>query len=57
MSINYSHINKFSSFTKNKNYSFSREEILSVLKKETIDKAFNTIYLVGRIMNPLPYSN
>ncbi len=45
MSINYSHINKFSSFTKNKNYSFSREEILSVLNKETIDKAFNTISL------------
>ena len=45
MSINYSHINKFSSFIKNKNYSFSREEILSVLDKETIDKAFNTISL------------
>ena len=43
MSINYSHINKFSSFIKNKNYSFSREEILSVLNKETIDKAFNTV--------------
>ena len=43
MSINYSHINKFSSFIKNKNYSFSREEILSVLDKETIDKAFNTV--------------
>ncbi len=43
MSINYSHINKFSSFIENKNYSFSRKEILSVLNKETIDKAFNTI--------------
>ncbi|MDC3082342.1 diaminopropionate ammonia-lyase [Candidatus Pelagibacter sp.] len=43
MSINYSHINKFSSFIKNKNYSFSREEILSVLNKETIDKAFITV--------------
>ena len=43
MSINYSHINKFSSFIKNKNYSFSREEILSVLNKETIDKAFNSL--------------
>ena len=43
MSIDYSHINKFSSFIKNKNYSFSREKILSVLNKETIDKALNTI--------------
>jgi len=43
MSIDYSHINKFSSFIKNKNYSFSREEILSVLNKETIDKAFNSL--------------
>ena len=43
MSIDYSHINKFSSFIKNKNYSFSREEILSVLNKETIDKAFNAV--------------
>ena len=43
MSIDYSHINKFSSFIKNKNYSFSREEILNVLNKETIDKAFNTV--------------
>ena len=41
MSIDYSHINKFSSFIKNKNYSFSREKILSVLNKETIDKALN----------------
>ena len=54
MSIDYSHINKFSSFIKNKNYSFSREEILSVLNKETIDKAFNTIS-GWKIMNPLPY--
>ena len=43
MSIDYSHINKFSSFIKNKNYSFSREEILSVLNKETIDKAFKSL--------------
>ena len=43
MSIDYSHINKFSSFIKNKNYLFSREEILSVLNKETIDKAFKSL--------------
>ena len=42
MSINY-FINKSSSFIKNKNYSFSREEILNVLNKSAIDKAFNTI--------------
>ena len=43
MTINFSHISKFSSFVKNKNYSFSREEILSVLNKKIIDKAYNTI--------------
>ena len=43
MTINFSHISKFTSFIKNKNYSFSREEILSVLNKEIIDKAYNTV--------------
>ena len=43
MSIDYRHIKKYSSFIKNKNYSFSREKILNVLDKSTIDKAFNTI--------------
>ncbi len=43
MSIDYRHIKKYSSFIKNKNYSFSREKILNVLDKNTIDKAYNTI--------------
>jgi len=43
MSIDHSHIKKFSSFIKNKNYSFSREKILNVLDKSAIDKAYNTI--------------
>ena len=43
MSIDYSHIKKFSSFIKNNNYSFSREKILNVLDKSAIDKAYNTI--------------
>ena len=56
MSIDYSHINKFSSFIKNKNYSFSREEILSVLNKETIDKAFNIISSWGNYEPTPPVS-
>ena len=43
MSIDYRHIKKYSSFIKNKNYSFSREKILNVLDKSAIDKAYNTI--------------
>jgi len=43
MSIDNRHIKKYSSFIKNKNYSFSREKILNVLDKSTIDKAYTTI--------------
>ena len=56
MSINYSHINKFSSFIKNKNYSFSRDKILNILNKKTIDKAFNTISN-WETYNPTPLLN
>ena len=55
-SINYSHINKFSSFIKNKNYSFSRDKILNILNKKTIDKAFNTISN-WETYNPTPLLN
>ncbi len=43
MSIDYRQIKKYSSFIKNKNYSFSREKILNVLDKSIIDKAYNII--------------
>ncbi len=56
MSINYSHINKFSSFIKNKNYSFSRDKILTILNEKTIDKAFNTISN-WETYNPTPLLN
>ena len=56
MSIDYSHINKFSSFIKNKNYSFSREKILNILSEKTIDKAFNTISN-WETYNPTPLLN
>ena len=43
MSIKNSHIYKHSSFVKNNNYAFNRNEILKVLPKIEIDNAYNTI--------------
>ena len=43
MNISNGQLWKYTSFTENKNYSFSREKILNVLDKSAIDKAYNTI--------------
>ena len=56
MSIDYRQIKKFSSFIENNNYSFSREEILNVLDKSEIDKAYNTISN-WETYNPTPLLN
>ena len=43
MSIKNSHIYNHSSFIKNNNYRFNRDEILEVLPKVEIDNAYNII--------------
>ena len=43
MNISNGRLWKFSSFIENKNYSFNKEEILTIISKEQIDEAYLTI--------------